>query len=243
MKKAILFLIILNIVHAEDAADLRLIGPNLYDFSLAGQSAYHLHGQIIKTFTNGLSVQIDLGTIYEFHAQIDRPTPGDPRSMLQALAQFRMTYNNNGTTRRISPGAAWALGLKGESVPVKVTKNIFLVNFQNMPAIGDQIYFSAVPLLNGSWDCGVPFTGDTNQFKFIYQVLPNRIIRLEQPFSKLQTKLQTMSTSASNGVPYYQFLYGKHFLDESNTIGYVWIQKSAGQDYAPAIEFLTNQTK
>lgn len=168
------------------AQDLRIVGTNLFDFSRAANATnpgiYRLTGKVVQRFSEAIKIEITKSELV-FVPEISRPYPGDPSSMMQTLAQIRLTTDQRGQPRRISPAAAFMHGMDGHYESATKTSVVFLLNFKYAEGApdGSNIDCFAVPTkIAGYWDFGTPYSG-TNYFTTIYQVLPDRIFLIHPP--------------------------------------------------------------
>jgi hypothetical protein len=156
--KAILLMVAI-LLGAETGAraqtDLRLVGTNLYDFTYAGP-AFLLGSnpdypmQIVKRYPQSIQVEI--------HTEMEVFIPNigywnDPSDGPTGIKQ--VDYALSGGQRQAE--GTWDSYIQ--------TNTIYILH---PPA---KLPCLAVPIKPaGFWDCGEPFTGDTNQFKYIYRV-------------------------------------------------------------------------
>ncbi len=179
--------------------DFRLVGTNLYDFSLAGpKSVYCLRGEVTRVYPQTIELLIRTGTSLQF----DKSSPavgnaiknGGPGEHLQMAAAMAIGQDDKGNPRPISAGQYLAMAPAMRQYFSTVT-NYAKVSIINPPPAkrGQVIACIAVPTLNkGFFDCGKPFDGNRNEFKFIYRVLIDRI-SVERNLSKVTTNAAQVS--------------------------------------------------
>lgn len=202
--------------------------------------------RVVKVYPESVQIEINRSSI-EFVPEYDRPIPGDSASLLHTLAQFRMTHNKDGTPAKISPGAAWMMGMNGHSEQVITTTTIYLLH----PPNKTRVDCYAVPISKTFWDYGIPYNGDSSQFQYIYRVLTNGIIRERQytPKEQIEQKGKLVAhqlEQASNNLPSFQFEVGKRYLigdgvPTNKILGDYWINLAASNSSPEAIKFLSER--
>jgi hypothetical protein len=230
------------------AADLRIIGTNLFDFSSAGPS-FTLGGpsmRIVKIYPQSVQIEINSSEV-EFVPEIQRPTPGDPSDLLRALGQFRATPNSDGTPVHLSAGAAWIMGIPGHEEQVMKTTTIYLLNYPKSNGYTLEECHAVPTSIRGFWDCGIPFSGNPYEFKYVYRVLSDRIKR-ERLYSPEEIHEADMKLfayqlqQASNNVAADQFEVGKRYLagkgvETNDALAFHWINLAASNSFPEAVEF------
>jgi hypothetical protein len=177
------------------AGDFRLVGTNLYDFTLASKSIYRARGTISKIYPKSIEVTVPAGIGYQ------RYLFGDPTGLISPSDMLGMKADN---VYSIERGAAVANMINStdyysnyfnpppitedqyNSLDSQMKKNykqvllytkIYLLNYPCSVIKGQVIDCPAVPTKYiAFYDCGIPFIGDTNQFAHIYVVMQNRIV-------------------------------------------------------------------
>lgn len=158
---------------------LRLVGTNLYDFSKAGP-AFHIIGPVTKVYPQSIEITILAAEGYSLRDH--SPIPGsmmDSSDLLLTLAAFRMGTNPDGSRRLLSSGAYFGLSpaMRLMFEPATKYKKFYLLNAR-FGKVGQTLNATAVPTINpGFFDCGIPFTGDTNGFKYIYRMVNDKIFK------------------------------------------------------------------
>ena len=176
MKPLLLLLLFLATVQA---SDLRLVGTNLYDFTLAvphrGGSLYlfNKNGYVSKIFSQ--SLEITIVQKYERFRDVPKSVPNEFRSNIILSQTISSQVYEMLTTEEqdcykpvklvfylLHPPYSEHMDLAA----VKIGQPVF--NLGGLVAVPtDKQYI---------YDCGIRFNGDTSQFPIIYVVLPDRII-------------------------------------------------------------------
>jgi hypothetical protein len=279
MKISIFILIFTCIcTYAQVTNNYRIIGTNLFDFSNAGigtnHSIYFLGGEtmrIVKTFPKSVQIEIKYlpQQIPEYMEEQSRllraqTLSGGPEQTLLTVAAFRTAFDDNGNLRKLSQGELMAmspefrsavLGAQAfgiEQLNEKRRNTITTIYLLNPPNSGLECY--AVPTEKaGFWDCGVAFTGDLSECKYIYRVLPDRIVRernysvseLEMIGKERANKIISWQLEqASNNLPSYQFEVGMRYINgdglQTNVnLGSYWVGLAASNKYPAAIKYIS----
>ena len=212
MKPLLLLLLFCASVQAND---FRLIGTNLYDFSSPGaNSRFRIRGMVSKIYPQS----IEIHTFYRLYERYVFPAPAASALALNLLGPQDVLSMKAGNMDAIDRGVAVAQMIndlpheKSSAPPITpqqyfsldaTAKNDYraitlcvtnyLLHCANLN-VGDIVDGFAISTKDkGFYDCGIPFTGDTNQFKVIYRVLPNRIIAT----TNLSFEISTFSTNTS----------------------------------------------
>lgn len=225
------------------AADWRLVGTNLYDFSKVG-NFYKLSGpclHIVKVYPKSVQVRVDQ-VEEQFVPEYSRPIPGDPASMLYTLSQFRMMHNNDGSPVKMSPAAAWMMGIDGHEIEVPKTYFIYILNYPGGTE-GSQPECFAVPTARrGVYDCGVPFTGDPDDYKYIYRV-GEESIKCERHHTaaeraaEAERLFQFQLEQATNNVAEDQWAVSRHYFPTNKALGTYWLNLAVSNGLPAAVQY------
>ena len=185
------------------ANDLRLIGTNLYDFTLAGDKCvYRIRGQVSQVFTKAVQVGIPTGVEYE---RVQSPPISsaqmDSSDMLQALVAMKMSTDDKGNSRTISVGQYFSLNSAMRQHFTSVTKyaTVYVLNYPKSVNVGQPFDYIAIPTKDkGYYDCGITFTGGTNQFSTIRVVFQDRIIIRTNLTASVSTQATNISAVITN---------------------------------------------
>ena len=180
------------------ADDLRLVGTNLFDFSDAGaNSRFHVLGTVAKIYPQS----VELHSFYSYYERYVFSVPGASSLAMSLLGPKNVLAMKAGDMDATSRGVAVAdminsLPYQKPSAPLITpeqynfldsnTKNDYrqlavcvtnyLLNSSNLK-VGMVINGFAIPTRNnGFYDCGFPFSGDTNKFRIIYKIKQNRVV-------------------------------------------------------------------
>ena len=205
------------------ASDLRMIGTNLYDFSSAGiNSCYRIRAKVSKIYPQSTEII----TPYLFYERYVFPAPGASALASSLLGSSDLMAMKAGNQDAIQRGVAVArmineLPHKTPSSPpitlhqysaldpamknnyreITIYATNYLLHCSNSK-VGSIVDCFAVPTkYRGFYDCGIPFTGEPNEFKIIYRVLLNGIIAVTNlPFtpSALSTNIFHTVTNHTN---------------------------------------------
>jgi hypothetical protein len=159
--------------------NLRLVGTNLFDFSKAGPS-FHIIGNVTQIYPKSVEISIMVGQGYRLKSH--SPIPAelmDTSDMLVALAAVRMGSYDNGSPRLISAGQYFSMSVEMRMMfePFTEYRKYYLLNAK-FAQVGQTLNATVVPTAAaGFYDCGSQFTGDTNDFKFFYRLVGDKIIK------------------------------------------------------------------
>jgi hypothetical protein len=79
------------------------------------------------------------------------------------------------TSPDLTASTAEYFGIPGNEVQIVTNITLYVLNHPG----GSNVAYCAVPTATpGFWDHGIPFTGDPLNFKYIYRVLPDRIVKI-----------------------------------------------------------------
>lgn len=241
----ILFLLALEL--SVDAQPIyRLFGTNLFDFSpvaaLGNAASFHLSGTVVKVYPMSVQIRCKIGVSFVYNP----PTRSElltasPSEMLQQLyVQTRAQSGNMsmGQALSLAPSARQYLQVEDKTV------DVFLLNYPFQVQNGNEVSCLALPATSkGFWDYGIPFNGDTTNFRTIYRVGPKGIVAERQysPEEKLKMKLDRESKAfasvynlATNGSPSAQyFLAMKYFrgegIETNSDLAVKWLKEAANQ--------------
>ncbi|HEX3856856.1 MAG TPA: hypothetical protein VHY30_06135 [Verrucomicrobiae bacterium] len=161
------------------ASDLRLVGTNLYDFTLAvphfGGSVYlfNKNGYISKIFSQ--SLEITIIQKYVRFRDVPESVPIEFRSHIilsqtMSCEAYEMLTMEEQDCYRPVKSVIYLLH-------PPYSENMDLAEMQVGQSVFDLGGLVAVPTdKKYIYDCGIRFNGDTSQFSIIYVVLPDRII-------------------------------------------------------------------
>ena len=215
MKSVLLILLLCGSV---EAGDFRLVGTNLYDFSGAGpNSCYRVRGRISKVYPQST----EISTAHLYYQRYVFPAPAASALAMSILGPNDVLAMKAGDPQAIERGVTVArainvlpheapplvfitpdqysyldTAMKNNFRPVTVWATNYLLHYSN-PHLGKGVDCLAIPTkYRGFYDCGIPFEGDTNRFKIIFRVMPNRIVAR----TNLSSVFFTASTNISRTV-------------------------------------------
>ena len=211
------FLSLLFCISAQ-ANDLRLVGTNLYDLTFAdAKSGYRVHGTVSKVYPQSVEVTIPYGIAYQRYMFGDPTGLISPSDMLGmkaddldaiqrgvAVADMLNStdyYSNYFNPPPITTAQYFSLDpeMRKNYKQVIVYAKVYILNYQQTVAKGDVINCAVVPTkYRGFYDCGIPFSGDTNQFVYTYAVVRNRIVVRTNFNAGLSTSSTNISITATN---------------------------------------------
>jgi hypothetical protein len=158
---------------------LRLIGTNLFDMSQAGP-AFHIIGEVTKIYPQSVEVSIPVAQGFRLKADAGAGALYEGSGeMLRTLYGLQAGTNPDGSLRLISAGQLLAMSpeLRAMYEPATEYNKYYLLNAK-FAQVGQTLNATVVPTINpGFYDCGVQFTGDTNDFKLIYRLVGDQIIK------------------------------------------------------------------
>jgi hypothetical protein len=176
------------------ASDLRLVGTNLFDFSGAGHGIYYLGGfHIVKTFSQSIQIRQtrvfqkfipDMARLYgDYSADLARATDyWEPNYYGKMENPYHDKIYENwkimsriATSPNLTASTAEYYGIPGNEVQIVTNITLHVLNHPG----GSNVDYCAVPTATpGFWDHGIPFTGTVEEYKYIYHVLPDYIVRI-----------------------------------------------------------------
>lgn len=170
---------------AAGAADLRLIGTNLYDFTYAGP-ANHIRGKVtsINQTTNARVAEITFAAAVEYRMVKDLPQSPSimtTQDQLELATAFQLSHYDNGQEKPISVGQymSFSIPLRQYFQPTNRMVTLYLLNPPDSAEVDNQIDCAVIATSKpGIYDFGKYVVGDLDQFRFMYRVLPTRIQRI-----------------------------------------------------------------
>lgn len=157
---------------------LRLIGTNLFDVSRAGPR-FHVAGQVTAVYPQSMEVSLLTGEGFHIRTNLPAMNPGDTQGWLLLGAAERIGLNPDGTFKLISLGQYLTMSPNMQMLfePAREYQRFYLIHAQ-YGSPGDTVSATAVPTTAyGFYDCGIQFTGDTNDFEYIYYLQGDQTVR------------------------------------------------------------------
>lgn len=151
---------------------IRLVGTNLFDFSKAGK-LFHVRGKVTKIYPQSTEISVVAGTEYRMVDSLpysgSLATTADQADILEAI---NISHYSDGTERHLSVAQYVLLPNRFRIYfePVPAYRKVYLLHPPESK-LGQTISVVFVPTKTPNfYDCGVPFTGDTNSFHSIYRL-------------------------------------------------------------------------